>query len=539
MINKKEFDLLLQEIFKIENKIVEVKVLNQFDKAKEYENILEAIRIKAKDIVLDNDNKSEGFDEISLEVLSKLVLLDSDIDYYILKFNNVIESATQNKMDAEALEKLKKSWIVLKEEIDLWKEESHNPIEEIEHNKYVGKTSFDIAIYQLQIEGVLDFTKIFSYCSMESLENAIKETLFDGAKNEENDEIKRNQLINLAKNLTEKDIYDYKLWKQLLVIKGVTSRDDHMEIIGNIYEKDNRKYVINEEKNNRDNELEVYDNESIFATIKSWFSKFNEASNQRKMKYNWISKKGPAFKIELEDGQQIFVKENIDINTIKKAKKLTISTNGVAKYNFEANYKWENLEELNILDGTNMSCVSLSPDRIYNCIGNDSFSDSPKLKYISFGKIQIIGQRAFKNCTSLESITFSENVINIGEDAFLGCTNLNRVEFLGDLKLYIAERPQNIINCFRETNLEEIVFLNSESAFNFAIIDCPKLKRILVSSISNISVPFKTCKYRLGRQEGIVTFVGEKALNLWRKRNKNIRFFELTDEDKKKYNINI
>ena len=29
MINKKEFDLLLQEIFQIENKIEEVKIINQ------------------------------------------------------------------------------------------------------------------------------------------------------------------------------------------------------------------------------------------------------------------------------------------------------------------------------------------------------------------------------------------------------------------------------------------------------------------------------------------------------------------------------
>ena len=32
MINKKEFDLLLQEIFRIENKIVEIKVLKKFEK---------------------------------------------------------------------------------------------------------------------------------------------------------------------------------------------------------------------------------------------------------------------------------------------------------------------------------------------------------------------------------------------------------------------------------------------------------------------------------------------------------------------------
>jgi len=88
------------------------------------------------------------------------------------------------------------------------------------------------------------------------------------------------------------------------------------------------------------------------------------------------------------------------------------------------------------------------------------------------------------------------------------------------------------------TSLEEIIFSDIESAFNFAITDCPHLKRILISNISNISIPFKVCKYRLGRQEGIVSFVGEKSLNLWKKRNSTVRFFELTEEDKKKYNVN-
>ena len=88
------------------------------------------------------------------------------------------------------------------------------------------------------------------------------------------------------------------------------------------------------------------------------------------------------------------------------------------------------------------------------------------------------------------------------------------------------------------SNLETIIFSNLESIFNFAIIDCPNLKNILVSDIKGISIPFKTCKYRLGRQNGIVSFVGEKSLNLWKKRNTSVRFFELTESDKQKYNLN-
>ena len=55
MINKNEFDLLLKEISQIENKIDELKVLNQFDKAKEFENILAEIREKAKTMIMEGN----------------------------------------------------------------------------------------------------------------------------------------------------------------------------------------------------------------------------------------------------------------------------------------------------------------------------------------------------------------------------------------------------------------------------------------------------------------------------------------------------
>ena len=203
MINKKEFDLLLQVIFQIENKIVEVKILNQFDKAKEYEKSLGVIRLKAKDIVLDNENTSNGFDELSLEVLRLLILLDSDIDYYLLKFNNIIESTSDNKIDAEALKRIKQLWESLEKDIKFWNKEEHNPIEEIEYNKHIGKITLDIIVFQLQTEGVLDFNKVFKYCKKEFLQNAIKEVLFEGASDEFKDEIRRRRLLNLAKNMVD------------------------------------------------------------------------------------------------------------------------------------------------------------------------------------------------------------------------------------------------------------------------------------------------------------------------------------------------
>lgn len=537
MINKKEFDLLLKEILAIENKIVEVKVLKQFDKANEYENKLEEIRIKAKDIVLDNDNKSEGFDEISLQILSEMITLNSDIDYYILKTNNIIESAEENKIDAEALEKIRKSWEDLENDIKAWNSTNHNPVEEMTYTKHIGKATLDNIIYQLQTEGVLDFTKVFKCCRKEFLVNSLKETLFEGAKNELKDEIKRQNLIDLAKRVSEKDLYNYKLWQQILMIKNVRSRDDHLEIIGNLQEN-TRKYVIDENSkkfsDSDNNEIDIYKNKSLFERI---FSSFSKSISQNRMNYLWATEKGPAFKLELEDGSIEYTKEHLEKDIIENTKKITIATNGIATYNLDKNSNWKKLERIEFLEEKNTSSINLSPDKTYACIGNDCFANCEKLKEISFGKMEMIGERAFKNCTNITEVTFSKSIMNIGEDAFYGCKNLTKATFLGSIKLYILGRPQNILNCFKDTNLEEVTFPDIESASNLAITDCPNLKSINISNFSNITIPFKVCKYRYGRQEGIVAFVGEDALNLWKKKNSNVRFFELTEDDKKKYNI--
>ena len=248
MINKDEFDLLLKEISEIEKKITELKVLNKFDKANTYEEKLNNTRLKASGIVLDTADSSNGFDELALEVIAELINLNFEVDYCLLKVNNIIESAEKNRIDAQALQKIKDLWENLENYIKTWKETEHNPIEELEYEKTIGRITLEIIIHQLQIEGVINFHKVFRYCKPESLANSIKEVLFDGAKDEFRSEERKRKYIDLAKNITDKDLYDYKIWQQVLLIKDVRSRDDQIEIIGNLQEIDSRKFVIYEEK---------------------------------------------------------------------------------------------------------------------------------------------------------------------------------------------------------------------------------------------------------------------------------------------------
>ena len=234
----------------------------------------------------------------------------------------------------------------------------------------------------------------------------IKETLFEGAKEEFQDSIKRRLLTDLARNLTEKDLYDYKLWQQVLMIKNVRSRDDHIEIMGSAYDVDPRKLGLKEhtydkEKTNVNAVVEKYEDYSIFRSIREWFSQLNETANQRKMDFTWATNKGPAFKIEYIDGTVRYAKQKLTEQDTINARKLFLASNGVAKYNFDKNSALVNLEELEIYEEKNTSGINISPDKTYNCIGNGAFADCQKLSKISFGKIEVIGDEAFKNCTSL------------------------------------------------------------------------------------------------------------------------------------------
>ena len=67
---------------------------------------------------------------------------------------------------------------VLEKDIENWEKSNHNPIEEIEYNKHLGKITLNNIVYQLQVEGILDFSKVWKYCKREYLANAVKETLF-------------------------------------------------------------------------------------------------------------------------------------------------------------------------------------------------------------------------------------------------------------------------------------------------------------------------------------------------------------------------
>ena len=537
MINKTKFDLILKEISLIETRIIEIKIDEQFDEATGFDQRLQEIKNKAMEIKYDQ-NSADELDEDAMVVVDKLLELNSDIDYFILKSSNILESAETNQENEKERESIKESWNKLEQTIKDWNGAEHNPIEEIEKNKMIGKIALEIMLKQLIIEGVLDMHKALYCCSKEQLINAIKYYLFDTAQNEEKDSERRLKLIDLAKDISERDLFNYQIWEELLISKNVDPSKNRFEIVGNISEMYDSILDEKDDKKDKDEYLQEYEEyETIFGGIKKFFEKLRKSSEQYAMRTRWNTIQGPAFKCDFNNETEEYAMTKLNKDCVENVVTLFVSSNGISKHNVEVNSKWNKLERLLFTnDKENRAAVRTSPNRDYNSIGNDTFSGATQLKEIEFGKIQIIGDRSFENCTGLKKVVFSENIINLGEKTFSGCSNLKEVEFKKAPSVYLHKRPQNIISAFEDSPVETIIFPSIDDVSNFGFTNCSSIREIRINNL-NTMIPYRICKYRIGRIEGILTYTGEKALSLWKKKNSNIRFFELTDYDYEKYSI--
>ena len=120
-------------------------------------------------------------------------------------------------------------------------------------------------------------------------------------------------------------------------------------------------------------------------------------------------------------------------------------------------------------------------------IGESAFEDCPSLESITIpASVTSIGKFAFRNCTSLESITMPDSVTSIGTQAFRGCTNLTSVNFGNNSKLEnIGEGAFSVC-----TSLESVNFGNNSkliSIGNSVFEDCPSLTSITIpASVTSI-----------------------------------------------------
>ena len=129
--------------------------------------------------------------------------------------------------------------------------------------------------------------------------------------------------------------------------------------------------------------------------------------------------------------------------------------------------------------------------RIVSKIGSNVFKNRNQItKIILPDTINSIGDSAFENCSSLQSVTWSPNLVTIGASAFKGCTNLDEV--------ILPNTVTNIDSYAFEgcTNLESVTLSNSLYAIGVgAFKGCSSLEEIEIpASVQHIdSNAFENC----------------------------------------------
>ncbi len=110
-------------------------------------------------------------------------------------------------------------------------------------------------------------------------------------------------------------------------------------------------------------------------------------------------------------------------------------------------------------------------------VANSAFYGYTSLSNIDISNINVIGQNAFRDCKSLESIVLSPEVAELKSNAFSNCINLKKI-VMGDNIVKIGDEVFN--GC---KNLSEIVLPSKlEKIGAKAFYNCEALKQIIIPS---------------------------------------------------------
>lgn len=154
---------------------------------------------------------------------------------------------------------------------------------------------------------------------------------------------------------------------------------------------------------------------------------------------------------------------------------------------------------------TATSLVQVRYDQYATKVQADLFMGIKSLKELHMESIESIGNNAFKDCTSLESVVLPETLTKTGISSFAGCTALKSIELPQSLTTVSESLFEG------DTSLESITFGENVTRIDGkAFKGCHSLKSIVFPmSLSNIATScLDNCQNLTS-----ITIGGEKALN--------------------------
>ncbi len=180
-------------------------------------------------------------------------------------------------------------------------------------------------------------------------------------------------------------------------------------------------------------------------------------------------------------------------------------------------YKVTAIEENAFRDCTTLTSVTI-PSGVTS-IGNSAFSGCDNLTTVMFGgnsQLQSIGDAAFSSCSTLTSITIPEGVTSIGRAAFEDCSSLTSITIpegvtsIGDSVFYGCDSLTSITIPDSVTSIGSFVFSGCDSLTSITIPDSvTSIGSLEFSDCHFTSVTYSTSGEGYTFKNGTLTIQGE------------------------------
>ncbi|CRH01526.1 conserved Plasmodium protein, unknown function [Plasmodium relictum] len=280
---------------KMNNLLSEINNINEYEKkienlAKENEKLKIVIEQRSESLKKKEIKERANLNKKITEQTKKITGYERDINIYKNKINN-LSSKIMNKENE--IEKLKKQYQVILEEIESCKNDANKVIKKVLNKKYmnlIDKQCFDISkYYEIQIN---------------SLNKEIK-NLKDIIKSEAKEKILLNRKLNELEQINK----DVKVIKNIIPLNSTNDVEIEIEKKKKKKEITEDDKLVNEEKKLKKNKIEKDINNSFIERNKEF--KENEILNESKykMKYQNLVKEMNEIKKDFEEQKKLYSKK--------------------------------------------------------------------------------------------------------------------------------------------------------------------------------------------------------------------------------------
>ena len=219
-------EMILDEIKQLEEKILEISILGEFETAKSYKTRIEDI--KKRTLLYYSVNSSPGLSNEEASIIKDIAYLEYDIKVFFIEKGNALKikqrsNEYQKKINA-VIENIQgkpteELWKTLLHIVNAWKNHATSTIELEMGKRKIANIVLKIIEIQISRNEIIDLKKIEQYCDYSDILFVIKEKLVNIAQEQDSDE--RKKTLSILENLDIHNLTDPDLWYMLTFKKDI------------------------------------------------------------------------------------------------------------------------------------------------------------------------------------------------------------------------------------------------------------------------------------------------------------------------------